>query len=228
MKYKFILLALSILAVSCEKITNVTLVDGAHTGTLSYKLSDDAGKGLIGVKVSVYVTPAYTFPTFPDPDTFVRSVRTDQDGVANFSELPSMNYLVIADSAMLNGARYRTNEYVQIVAGKEKSKTVNVTDFAGILSIRVLSNRDYSTPLKNVGVVAFAFDQGRPNSATVRDFITNATFKGVTDQNGYVSIKVPYGERFGFIVHEPNGNLGYGYDTHSVEKGRIADVRLYY
>lgn len=229
MKYKFILLlALSVLTVSCEKITNVTLVDSAHTGTLSYKLSDDAGKGLTGVKVSIYETAAYTFPMFPDPSTFISSVRTNQEGVAYFADLPAKNYLVIADSAMMGSARYRTDEYVQVVAGTEKKKSVKVTDFSGIFSIRVVSNRNYSTPLQNIGVVAFAIEQGRPTTATVKDFVKNAIFKGVTDQNGYVSIKVPYGERFDFIVHESNGNLGYGYGNYSVEKDRKTDVRLYY
>lgn len=223
-----LLLALSVLIISCKKVTNVKLVASETAGKLSYQLSDDSGKGLAGVKVSVYDTETNFSPGTPNPNSLVGTVRTDQEGIAYFSELLPKNYLVTTDSVTVNKVKYLTDEFVQVVAGTEKKKTIKVSEFSGLLNITLISNSDYRTPLKNLGVVAYPINAGQPNSTNVKALINAAVLKGVTDVNGFVSIKVPSNVSFDFIVYNlTTNNLGYGYGNYRVVKGGKTAISLY-
>ncbi|SMC94719.1 carboxypeptidase-like regulatory domain-containing protein [Pedobacter nyackensis] len=229
MKCKTILLlGLSVLTVSCKKITNVEVVDGVNTGKLSYKLNDDSGKGLAGVKVSVYDTETNFSTSSPNPNALVGTVLTDHEGVAYFSDLLPKNYLVTTDSPTVNKVKYRTDEFVQIVADIEKKKVIKVSEFSGLLNIRLISNIDYRTPLKNLGVAAHPVSGVRLNSDNVADVAKASTLKGVTDENGFVSIKVPSNITFDFIVyHLIHRNLGWGHGNYRVGKEEKNIITLY-
>lgn len=229
MKFRIILLfGLSVLMLSCKKITNVTLVDSPSTGKLSYKLNDDQGIGLAGVKVSLYDTEADLNTSFPNPNTSVATVLTDQTGIAHFSDLLPKNYLVITDSPTVNKVKYRTDEFVQIVAGQEKEKILKVSEFSGFFNVRLISNNDYRTPLKNLGVAVRPINSVQPNSDNIADIAEGLTLKGVTDENGFVSIKVPSNINFDFIVyHLVHRNLGWGYGNYSVGKDQKNVITLY-
>jgi len=220
MKCKIVLLfGLLILALSCKKITNVKLVDGVNSGKLSYKLVDDAGKGLAGIKVSLYDAEMSLSTSFPAPNALIVTVSTDQNGVAYFSELLPKNYLVIADTAIVNKLRYRTYEFIQVVADTDKKKSTKVSDFSGFINLTLISNSDYRTPLRNTGVVAYPVNDIKLNSGNIFDVINSSTLKGITDANGFVSFRVPSDMTFDFIVYNlTNRNLGYGYGNYGVAK----------
>jgi hypothetical protein len=229
MENKMILLfGLSVLTLSCKKITNVTLVDAPSTGKLRYKLNDNHGAGLAGVKVSVYDTNTNFNPSPTGPSTLVSTAITDQAGIAYFSDLLPRNYLVTTDSPTVDKVKYRTEEFVQIVAGTEKEKFVKVSEFSGFLNIRLISNIDYRTPLKNLGVAAYPLNGLRLNSDNVADVAKDLPLKGVTDENGFVSIRVPSTINFDLVVyHLVHRNLGWGYGSYSVGKDEKRVIRLY-
>jgi len=223
-----VLFGLFILALSCKKITNVKLVDGVNSGKLSYKLVDDAGKGLAGTKVSLYDAKVVLNTSYPNANALIATIRTDQDGIAYFPELLPKNYLVICDTAIVNRARYRTDEFVQVVADTEKKKSVKVSAFSGTLNLTLISTGDYRSPLKNVGVVAYPVNDIKLNSANVADVINSSSLKGVTDASGLVSLKLPSNIPFDFIVYNlTNRNLGYGYGNYSVAKDTKSNMTLY-
>ncbi|QDW24831.1 hypothetical protein FFJ24_008405 [Pedobacter sp. KBS0701] len=223
-----VLFGLFILALSCKKITNVKLVDGLNSGKLSYKLVDDAGKGLTGTKVSLYDAQNILNTSYPNANALVATIRTDQDGVAYFPELLPKNYLVICDTAIINNVRYRTDEFVQVVADTEKKKTVKVSEFSGILNLTLISSSDYRSPLKNVGVVAYPVNDIKLNSGNIADVINSSALKGVTDASGLVSIKLPSNISFDFIVYNlTNRNLGYGYGNYNIAKDAKISATLY-
>lgn len=57
MKAKLILLlGILVLMGSCEKTTYVNLIEPDKPGRLSYQIVDDSGKGMMGLKVSLYDT----------------------------------------------------------------------------------------------------------------------------------------------------------------------------
>ncbi|WP_157258197.1 SpaA isopeptide-forming pilin-related protein [Pedobacter ginsenosidimutans] len=223
-----VLFGLFILALSCKKITNVNLVDGVNSGKLSYKLVDDAGKGLAGTKVSLYDAKVVLNTSYPSANALIATIRTDQDGVAYFSDLLPKNYLVICDTAIVNKARYRTDEFVQVVADTDKKKSVKVSAFSGTLNLTLISTSDYRSPLKNVGVVAYPVNDIKLNSGNVSDVINSSSLKGVTDASGLVSLKLPSNIPFDFIVYNlTNRNLGYGYGNYSVAKDTKSNMTLY-
>ncbi|SHF43154.1 carboxypeptidase-like regulatory domain-containing protein [Pedobacter caeni] len=229
MKCKTILLlGLSILVLSCKKITNVKVTDAVSTGNLSYKIVDDSGNGLAGVKVSLYDSRISYSTSTPNPNALVDSIRTNQEGIAYFSNLLPKSYLVTADSPVVNKIKYRTDEFIQIVADTRKEKTIQASSFSGLLNIRLISENDRRTPLKNLGVVAYPLKSVQPNSDNVTNIIKAAPLKGLTDENGFVSIKVPSNIAFGLIIYNPNnGNLGYGYGPVGVEKDKTNELQLY-
>lgn len=227
-KIIFLLGLLSILVTSCEKITNVNVVDGETTGTLNYRLNDDSGKGLAGVRVSVYDADTYFHVSALNPDALVATIRTNQEGTATFSGLLPKNYLVTTDSSVINTVRYYTNDFVQIVAGNEKKKIINVSEFSGFLNIRLISNNDNTTPLKNMGIIAYPANDFQLNSGNAASFVKTAALRGITDENGYASIKVPSDINFDLLVYNlSNGNLSYGYGFYRVGKGEQNRISLY-
>jgi hypothetical protein len=229
MKCKIILLlGLSVLTVSCKKITNVKLIDGVNTGKLSYKLIDDSGKGLAGVKVSVYDTETIFSPSSPNPNALVGTIRTDVEGIAYFTDLLPKNYLVTTDSPAVNNNKYRTDEFVQIVADTEKKKVIKVSEFSGLLNITLISHNDYRTPLKNLGVAVHPSNGVRLNSDNIADVVKASTLKGITNENGFVSIKVPSNINFDLIVyHLIHRNLSWGHGNYSVGKDGKNVISLY-
>lgn len=229
MKCKIILLlGLTVLTLSCQKITNVKLVDGISTGKLSYKVVDDSGNGMAGINVSIYDSKIIYSATSPNPNALIGTIKTNPEGIANFSDLLPENYLVTADSPVVNKVKYRTEEFVQIVADTEKKKAVKVTDFSGLLNITLISRNDYRSPLKNMGVVAFPGNGSQPSSAHIRAIINESPLKGVTDGNGFLSIKVPSNIYFDFIVYNlENGNFGSGYGIYTTAKNGKNTFSIY-
>lgn len=223
MKYKFaILIGLLITIVSCKDDVNVNIVDNEITGKLSYKLNDDTGKGLAGIKVYLHSSEMNSYPNLA-----IDSALTNSEGIAYFSDLLPKNYRLITDSIMVNNNGYLLSEYVQITAGVERKKITKVSDFSGILKIRLLSAYDH-TPLRNQGVVAFPLNAVKVTADNVSDIVKRSTLKGLVNENGYVSIKVPANTDFDFIIyHASNGNLGWGGRRYQVGKGQELNITLY-
>ncbi|KGE14197.1 hypothetical protein [Sphingobacterium deserti] len=212
---------------SCKKTTHVSLVENETHGTLTYHLQDDDGKGIPAVKVYLYDTEAFYQWGERSDKTYVDTMRTNQQGSVYFKDLNPRNYFVVADSVSLNGLRYRTEEYVQVVAGIEKEKSVKISDFAGTLRLKLISHYDYFTALRGLGVIAYPSNTA-VQSDNVRTVIANAKLKGVTDAQGIVSIKVPSNVNYDFIVYSlTSNNLGYGYGSFSVRKGELNNIELY-
>lgn len=219
--YFFIVLTLLIATVSCKKEVIVNLVEGETTGKLNYKLTDDTGKGLPGLNVYLYDPGSKQ-----EPNLLTDSAITNSDGEVSFSDLLPNNYQLKTD-IKLNNNFYSIDEYVQITAGVERKKTTKVTDFSGTLKIRLLSYQN-GTPIHGQGVVAFPVDKIHVTSDNVADVVKSSTLKGLTDKNGYVSLKVPANKSFDFIVHHTlYGNYGWGYGTQQVAKDRTIDITLY-
>ena len=223
-----LLIGMSILTAACTKVTNVKLVDGPNTGTLSYRLDDDAGNGLQGVKVSIYDPEFNLNIGSPNPIALVGTKLTDEKGIAYFSDLLPRNYLLVADSPMVNNNKYRTDEFVQIVEGIEKKKTIRVSDFSGTFNIRLLSHLDYLTPLKNLGVAAHPVNGVKLTAFNVAEVVKASNLKGITDEHGYVSIRVPSNIAFDLIIfHLVHGNLSWGHGHYRVEKNEKSIITLF-
>lgn len=67
------------------------------------------------------------------------SAITNSDGEVYFTDLLPNNYQLKTDFIKLNNNDYSIDEYVQITACIERKKIKKVTDFSGILKIRLLS-----------------------------------------------------------------------------------------
>ncbi|QMV66994.1 hypothetical protein HS960_04705 [Sphingobacterium paramultivorum] len=220
--YFFIVLTLLIATASCEKEVVVKLAEGEITGKLNYKLTDDTGKGLSGLKVYIY-NPG----SKQDPNSPIDSAITSSVGEVNFTDLLPNNYQLKTDSIKLNNNDYSVDEYVQITAGIERKKTTKVTDFSGTLIIRLLSY-ETRTPIQDQGVVAFPVNKIHVTSDNIADVVKSSTLKGLTDKNGYVSLKVPANQIFDFIVHHKTyGNYGWGFGSYQVAKGKTLNITLY-
>jgi len=167
--YFFIVLTLLIATVSCEKEVVVKLAEGEITGKLNYKLTDDTGKGLSGLKVYIYNRGSNQDPNSPI-DSPIDSAITSSVGEVNFIDLLPNNYQLRTDSIKLNYNDYSVDEYVQITAGIERKKTTKVTDFSGTLIIRLLSY-ETRTPIQDQRVVAFPVNKIHVTSDNIADVV---------------------------------------------------------
>ena len=222
-----LLVFLACIVVSCEKITNAKLVNSATTGKLSYKIVDDEGKGLSAVRVSVYKYISNSEGINFDSSTLIDTVRTDENGVAMFSELFPENYLLVTDSPMVNKVKYNTREFVQVVAGLEKEKVTKASEFSGSLRIVLTSNLDYRTLLSNTGVAAIPYDT-QYISSDVKGYAERAVITGITNDQGLVVLKIPSNVPYYIMVYRlDKGIIDYWFDSYMLEKGASSLVKLY-
>lgn len=226
-----LLLGLWSTILSCKKITNVNLADPLTAGDLNYKVVDDSGNGLSGVKVSIYENRVYSNYVHLDRTALVDTVRTNRDGVAFFSKLIAANYLIVTDSPTVNHVKYTTREFIQVTAGTEKKKVVKASEFSGLLNINVYASSDFRTPLNKMGVAAIpnysSVIYGRVQYVygNVKDFIGEAAITGITNELGFVSLKIPSNVTYTVIIYSLNKNvIGYGYDNYLIQKD--ASLRL--
>jgi hypothetical protein len=208
MKSKLTLLIL-LLAVftSCKKTTNVD-VTLSTSGKLTYKLLDDAQKGIPNVKVSLYDNLA----NFSNTTILLETRITDQNGIVDFGDLNPKNYLIILDSPMVNNVKYNIQDYVQILTGTTKNKEIKVSDFSGTFNLKVKSSKN-NVSLKNVGVLIVPSNKYAYYSSTT-DYFKIADYKGVCDDAGLVSFKVPSNKAYNILVYNVNTNVSYGIYTY--------------
>lgn len=221
MKYKLIvLLVLPMMVISCEKITEVRLLEGEGSGKISYQLVDDSGAGLSGIKIGVYRIQSHSGGTQFDPSFLLDTMRTDQDGTAVFSTLGPANYLVVPDSPKLKNVSYNIREFVQVVAGKEKKKVTKVSDFSGTIRVTLKSSLDYVTPIRSMGIAAIPYNPLIVRPDNLKELLDGATIRGVTDNEGFVSIKIPSDISYRLLIYGLyNKTIIYGSDEYRVQKG---------
>jgi hypothetical protein len=201
---KKITLSLLLLAafVSCKKTTNTEVVLPT-SGKLTYKLVDDAGKGITGVNVNLYdlVDGLKIEPVILD------QVVTNANGVADFGELNPATYYIVADSPKVNNIYYIIKDYVQVIRGSENQKSVKVTDYSALASLKFVSDY-YQTPAPNIGVLLIPFKKftGDPVSALLKV----ADYKGTTNAAGEVTFRVPSLKNYTVVAY--NINTGHIYD----------------
>lgn len=212
LKLTFLILLLAVF-VSCKKTTNVD-VSLSNSGKLSYKLTDEAGKGLPNVKVSLFDRlESY----YADNNILIDERITDASGLVDFGDLNPKSYLIVADSAKVNNVNYIVKEYTQVVTGVAKHKDIKVTDFSGTLKVKVTS---YNTgqALKNMGVLIIPYIHFDYNN-NVTKYINLAEFKGITDSEGLISFKIPSEKDYWICIYNTSTNVNNGYASFRVQKG---------
>jgi hypothetical protein len=203
MKFKVTLSILLLAALTaCKKTTNVD-VSLSTSGKLTYRLLDDAGKGLPNVKVSLYDNPDYNQVN----KILLDELTTDQNGQVDFGDLNPKTYLVIPDSPMVNKIQYNIQDYIQVLTGKTKNKEIKVSDFSGTIKLKIY-NYNLNRVQANVGVLLIP-GQKFYYQQTVPYYINLADYKGTTDANGEISFKVPSDKGYIVYVYDVTTNKVY-------------------
>jgi len=184
LKPKFaLLLLLFAVSVACKK-TTYTEIAPSHNGKLIYKLTDDTGKGLPNIEVSLfaYDSSNYIYKVFLDKQL------TDASGQINFGDLNPGSYWVKADSPKVNNISYWAQEQVEVLAATTTRKETRVTDFSALLTV-IVRPLEEERPLKNIGVMMVPSNKiSYPTSTDSYSKI--ADFKGVTNDAGLITFKI--------------------------------------
>ena len=201
---------------SCKKTTNIE-VTTPTTGEFSYKLLDDAGKGLSNVKVSIFDQT--------EERLVLQEVFTDKNGIADFGRLNSGTYLIRADSPVVNKVKYPIQEYVQVLTGKPKHREIKVSDYSGTFNFTVLNTSQ--NPQKNLGILMIPKDNyiyGLPTTS----YFDVADYKGVSDAKGFISFKVPANKEYMVYIYNITTNVRYDSGgILSIQKDAILNSNLY-
>lgn len=208
MKSKLTLLILFVAAfAACKKTTNVD-VTLSTSGKLTYRLTDDAGKGLANVKVSLFDrTDTY----YSNYNILLETRLTDPNGLADFGDLNPNNYLLVADSAKVNNVAYLVQEYVQVRTGAVKAKETKVTDYSGTFALSVRSYNN-NQPLKNIGVIMIPSNKFNYASTTAAN-LKVADFSGVTNDAGLINFKIPSNKQYLVYLYNTVTNASYNYNN---------------
>ncbi|NQX39237.1 hypothetical protein SAMN05421820_102393 [Pedobacter steynii] len=212
-KFTLLILLLAIFA-SCKKTTNVD-VKLSTSGKLSYRLTDDAGKGLPNVKVSLFDRQ----DNYSNTNILLDTRLTDPNGLADFGDLNPNNYLLVADSPKVNNIAYFIQEYVQVITGAVKQKEVKVTDHSGTFNIVVKSYNNPNQPLKNIGVMMIPSAKFNYSLSTVAN-LKVADASGLTNADGLVTFKVPSNKQYTIYLYNSVTNAVFNYNGNLlVQKG---------
>ena len=215
-----LLILLLAIFTSCKKTTNVD-VKLSTSGKLTYKLTDDAGKGLPNVKVSLFDRLGY----YANIDILLDEKLTDPDGQIDFGDLNPNNYLLVADSTTVNNVDYIVREYVQVITGAVKHKETKVTDHSGtfIVTVKSYSNK----PLKNIGVMMIPHNKFIYSSSTA-SHLKVADFSKIANEAGVVSFKIPSDKLYTIYFYNVTTDASEGYnDVVSVRKGATVNYTVY-
>jgi len=205
---------------SCKKTTNVD-VELSTSGKLVYKLTDDAGKGLPNVAVSLFDRQGYY-----SSDVLLDKQVTDANGQIDFGDLNPSNYMLLADSAKVNNVSYQVQEWVQVITGSAKEKETKVTDFSGSLTVKVYSSNNQ--PLKNIGLLIIPsrkYNSSYPTASQLKV----ADFSGTTNDAGLATFKIPSNKDYVIYLYNTVTNAQYntGYNYLSIQKGSTIDHSIY-
>jgi hypothetical protein len=223
MKLNFTLLMLLLaVATSCKKTSNVDLTLST-SGKLTYKMLDDAGKGLPNVKVSLFDY----INDFGNGTILLDTRYTDQNGLVDFGDLNPKTYMVVPDSPMVNKVKYVPKEFIQVITGKTKDKEVKVSDYSGTYNFAVKNSGNSNFPLKNVGILMIPsnkFSYG--SSATL--YFNVADFKGVSNDLGQASFKVPSNKYYTIFLYNTITNASMGtVNNYTIENNATVNMPLY-
>jgi len=207
--------------ISCKKTTNVD-VKLSTSGKLTYKLTDDAGKGLANVKVSLFDrTDTY----YANYNILLETRLTDPNGLVDFGNLNPSNYLLVADSAKVNNVAYMVQEYVQVITGADKAKETKVTDFSGTFALAVRSYNN-NQPLKNIGVVMIPSNKFNYAAITAAN-LKVADFSGVTNDAGLITFRIPSNKQYAIYLYNTVTNASYNYNSSvSVQKDATVNYSM--
>ncbi|PRY52778.1 hypothetical protein B0I27_105247 [Arcticibacter pallidicorallinus] len=203
MKPKLVfLLLLSVVIISCKKTTIVDVAP-SNSGKLIYKLTDDAGKGLPGVAISLFAYEG----VYSDYQILLDKQVTDVNGQIDFGDLNPDKYLIRADSVKVNDLTYVVHEYVEVSVAATTRREVKATDFSAQLTITVRSYND-EKPMKSVGVMVVPTNKIY-NEYTTASNSKIADYKGVTNSSGLIKIKIPCYKQYKIYLYDLVTNSGY-------------------
>lgn len=215
-----LLILLAVVVISCKKTTNVD-VKLSTSGKLTYRLTDDAGKGLANVKVSLFDRADGYYSNY---NILLETRVTDPNGFADFGDLNPNNYMLTADSAKVNNVAYLVQEYVQVITGATKAKETKVTDFSGTFALTVRSYNNQ--PLKNIGVIMIPSNKFNYSSTTAAN-LKVADFSGVTNDAGLITFRIPSAKQYLVYLYNTVTNASYNYNSGiSVQKDATVNYSM--
>lgn len=180
-KLPFLILFLAVLT-SCKKIVNIE-VTVPLAEKFTYKLLDDAGKGLSNVKVSIFEYSSN------ENRALLYEGFTDKNGIADFGKINSGFYFIKADSPEVNNVKYPVQQNIQLFSDKPNHKEVKVSDFSATFNFTVVDYSHYDLPI-NIGMLMIPknkFKYGLPTTS----YFDVADYKGACDDKGFISFQVP-------------------------------------
>ncbi|MBO9675626.1 MAG: hypothetical protein J7577_19420 [Sphingobacteriaceae bacterium] len=215
-----LLILLAVVVISCKKTTNVD-VKLSTSGKLTYRLTDDAGKGLANVKVSLFDRADGYYSNY---NILLETRVTDPNGLADFGDLNPNNYMLVTDSAKVNNVAYLVQEYVQVITGATKAKETKVTDFSGTFALTVRSYNNQ--PLKNIGVIMIPSNKFNYSSTTAAN-LKVADFSGVTNDAGLITFRIPSAKQYLVYLYNTVTNASYNYNNGiSVQKDATVNYSM--
>jgi hypothetical protein len=204
MKTKILMLVLlCVVTTSCKKVTNVEVVAPVDTGSLKYQLTDGSGKGLANIKVHAYRARQFDNHYYIEEGDYSDTARTNSQGIASFASLKPDTYVIKSNNIPLDRIHYNTTEYVQIVAGLEKSAITKVTDFSGLVNMKLITDMTPDSKLPGCGV-ALVENPPAPWGEDLRKALDAAVVKGISDSNGRISLKIPSDVTYYTILFSPD------------------------
>ncbi|MBB4107139.1 hypothetical protein [Pedobacter zeae] len=215
-----LLILLTVVFIACKKTTNVD-VKLSTSGKLTYRLTDDAGKGLANVKVSLFDRADGYYSNY---NILLETRVTDPNGLADFGDLNPNNYMLVTDSAKVNNVAYLVQEYVQVITGAAKAKETKVTDFSGTFALTVRSYNNQ--PLKNIGVIMIPSNKFNYSSTTAAN-LKVADFSGVTNDAGLITFRIPSAKQYLVYLYNTVTNASYNYNNGiSVQKDATVNYSM--
>lgn len=211
-----ILILLLAIFTSCKKTSNIDATVSV-TGKLTYKLLDDAGKGLPNVRLKLR-----------DNNHHPLDSRTaDKNGLVDFGELNAGNYFVFPESPTLNKVEYFIEDYLQIIPAETKNKETKVSDYSGTFNFTISAYNKNNILAKDIGVLMIPTSKFVYNPNPTATYFDVADYKGITNAKGFVSFKAPSDIIYTVYLYNITTNIPYiRYLNVVVRKNQVLNMPL--
>jgi hypothetical protein len=241
MKTKFLSLFLFVfLLTSCQDDLDKDLTLRLITSSkLTLTVVDNKGSAIANVNVKLFdraiLSSSSSSPAYSSLQ-YIYSAPTDANGKIDFGEIASGTYFIYIESVHVNGLNYQPIMQFQMNSAIDKNLTINPEDYATTFNFNVQKTESSKTSstvnisaFNNLNLLFVPYSSYSSNYSLDK-LISLAEVGGKTNDNGYVSIKVPSFRSYVVIayndaktVYSQLGANSYSSTSFSGDKGQISN-----
>ncbi len=192
-------IAIIVLFISCDNSLEDLNITIDESGSLTYEIIDIEGEKVDSAKLYLYDPTVFEFDNIMTngyKEYAIKSIYTNDNGVADFGKLNNGLYLVYAVIKTKANNDFTISNFVQIVSGEKEIRTIDLSEYIGSLKFSIYSYNESNASSSVVDSLNIALIPASDyySNNSFEQHMNNAIPIGKTDSLGIISAtKIPVG-----------------------------------